>query len=79
VTTLAIDDDSLQALSDRDRKRGQNLLAATWIQKHPAWAREIKAQLHAGTKCELEALLQGDMGRIADFVEDSITACDYLD
>jgi len=67
-----------QPLTDRDRRRGESLLQSDWIQAHPAWAREVKAQLDAGAKCELEALLQGDMGRIADFVETAITSCDYL-
>ena len=73
-----IPDDALQPLTDRDKKRGTNILNSAFITKHPAWATEISAQLKAGSKCELEALLLGDMAGIADFLEDSITSRDFL-
>lgn len=68
----------MQPLTQIDERRARNLLDSDWIKPKPMWSKEVQRQIDRGFKCELEALLMMNMGRISDFVEDAIVRRDFL-
>lgn len=68
----------MQPLTEIDERRARSLLHSEWIKPKPVWSTEVQRQIDEGFKCELEALLLTNMGRISDFVEDAIVHRDFL-
>ena len=43
-------------LTDHDRRMGEELLKEEFVQRHPAWVKELEIMLKKGEKAEIQAL-----------------------
>mmetsp|Transcript_33743 Transcript_33743/g.101912 ORF Transcript_33743/g.101912 Transcript_33743/m.101912 type:complete len:157 (-) Transcript_33743:47-517(-) len=88
VARFRVPDVCMQALTPRDRRRGECLLEHPYVAARPPWRAELEAQLRAGKKCELEALnlaptagsAPGGLAfhNVCHFVEEAILGRDWL-
>eukprot|EP00629_Pelagomonadales_sp_RCC1024_P011780 CAMPEP_0119270274 /NCGR_PEP_ID=MMETSP1329-20130426/7342_1 /TAXON_ID=114041 /ORGANISM="Genus nov. species nov., Strain RCC1024" /LENGTH=395 /DNA_ID=CAMNT_0007270291 /DNA_START=193 /DNA_END=1377 /DNA_ORIENTATION=+ len=57
VERYGVPEASMQPLTDRDRRRAENLLVHPWVAEHPRWEAELQDLVDGDAKCEIEALV----------------------
>jgi DNA topoisomerase-6 subunit A len=79
-TDCELSDDVQVVLSDKDKKRANEIAAYPWFTDHKGWQKEIRQLLSNGFKMEVESLITKDISYVTEeYVPERLRKKDWLD